>query len=125
MVQISSNNSPQQVGTYTNWCAITGGGSHSSAIRADSTMWAWGANQKGQLGDGTLIDKYTPISVTCQVIGIEEYLYNSNFHLIYPNPSSNILNLKITDGKSIESYSIMDILGRKVLEQRKLYPDKH
>ncbi|MBK7310666.1 MAG: T9SS type A sorting domain-containing protein [Sphingobacteriaceae bacterium] len=48
----------------------------------------------------------------------EEYLYNSNFHLIYPNPSSNILNLKITDGKSIESYSIMDILGRKVLEQK-------
>lgn len=36
-----------------------------SPARADTprvgTVWAWGANQEGQLGDGTRIDRHSPI----------------------------------------------------------------
>ncbi|MCY3018919.1 MAG: Ig-like domain-containing protein, partial [Planctomycetota bacterium] len=33
--------------------AIAGGGEHSLALKTDSTVWAWGDNYYGQLGDGT------------------------------------------------------------------------
>jgi alpha-tubulin suppressor-like RCC1 family protein len=45
------------------WQSLTSGGFFSLAIKNDGTLWAWGSNQYGQLGDGTLIDKYTPIQI--------------------------------------------------------------
>jgi len=32
-------------------------------MRDDGTLWCWGANAAGQLGDGTLIDRPTPAQV--------------------------------------------------------------
>ncbi|RAK69491.1 hypothetical protein [Hymenobacter edaphi] len=37
--------------------------SHSAVVKADGTLWAWGRNQYGQLGDGTVGDKVTPVQV--------------------------------------------------------------
>jgi len=36
---------------------------HSLALLEDGTVWAWGDNQFGQLGDGTLIDRNVPVPV--------------------------------------------------------------
>jgi uncharacterized repeat protein (TIGR02543 family) len=33
------------------------------ALKADGTVWAWGDNEDGQLGDGTTIDRHTPVQV--------------------------------------------------------------
>src|SRR5437870_8203878 len=35
----------------------------SLALKADGTVWAWGSNDAGQLGDGTFIDRSTPVRV--------------------------------------------------------------
>lgn len=45
------------------YVAIAGGGLHSLAVRADGTVWAWGYNQLGELGDGTTTDSQTPVMV--------------------------------------------------------------
>ena len=37
------------------------GVSCSGAITEDGNLWMWGANDKGQLGDGTNEDKNTPV----------------------------------------------------------------
>jgi uncharacterized repeat protein (TIGR01451 family) len=37
-------------GTFT---AVSAGGDHSLALRSDGTVWGWGANSLGQLGNGT------------------------------------------------------------------------
>ncbi len=37
--------------------------SHVFAIKSDGTLWAWGANSSGQLGDGTNTNKNTPVQV--------------------------------------------------------------
>ncbi len=43
---------PTQVGTATDWADVALGAYHGVAVRADGTLWAWGANNYGQLGDG-------------------------------------------------------------------------
>ncbi|REE98542.1 hypothetical protein [Thermomonospora umbrina] len=43
--------------------AVAGGEWHSLAVKSDGTVWAWGANGSGQLGDGTTTGRTTPIQV--------------------------------------------------------------
>jgi len=46
--------------TVPGWIAVAAGGQHSLGIKADGTLWAWGWNAFGQLGDGSLNDHATP-----------------------------------------------------------------
>ncbi|MGH7493184.1 MAG: T9SS type A sorting domain-containing protein [bacterium] len=50
-------------GNLTNVKAIAGGGLFSLALKADGTVWAWGRNDKGQLGDNSTTDSSTPVQV--------------------------------------------------------------
>jgi hypothetical protein len=47
----------------TNISAIAGGYVHSLAVKADGTVYAWGTNGNGQLGDGTTAQQCTPVQV--------------------------------------------------------------
>ncbi|MFZ4858387.1 MAG: LamG-like jellyroll fold domain-containing protein [Desulfuromonadaceae bacterium] len=57
------NEVPKQVGTYTDWIAITAGQYHSVGLRGDGTLWAWGYNVNGQLGDTTTTNRNVPVQV--------------------------------------------------------------
>jgi alpha-tubulin suppressor-like RCC1 family protein len=43
--------------------AIAAGRSHVLALRSDGTVVGWGNNSKGQLGDGSITDRTTPVQV--------------------------------------------------------------
>lgn len=43
--------------------AISTGGGHTLALKSDGTLWAWGLNTQGQLGDTTFTNRATPIQV--------------------------------------------------------------
>ena len=43
---------PQRVGNDSDWEAISGGEYHSLALKSDGTIYSWGANSVGQLGNG-------------------------------------------------------------------------
>jgi alpha-tubulin suppressor-like RCC1 family protein len=47
----------------SNVVAIAAGIGHSVAITADESVWDWGRNDGGGLGDGTTIRRYSPIQV--------------------------------------------------------------
>jgi alpha-tubulin suppressor-like RCC1 family protein len=51
------------VGGYTDWIQVSGGDSYNLGLRADGTAWAWGFGTSGQLGDGTAVNKSSPVSV--------------------------------------------------------------
>ena len=54
---------PTQIGTGSNWLKIGGGYKSSIAIKNDGTLWTWGNNASGQLGDGTTINTTTPAQI--------------------------------------------------------------
>lgn len=58
----TNRSSPVTVaGGGTNWrIPSTGGLEFSSAVKSDGTLWTWGRNQNGQLGDGTTTNRSSP-----------------------------------------------------------------
>ena len=51
---------PEQVGTDTNWKSIATNGRFAVGIKSDGTLWNWGYNVNGVLGDGTSVAKAVP-----------------------------------------------------------------
>jgi len=54
---------PDSVGFFMDAKAIAAGLDHSVALKQDSTVWAWGKNTYGELGDGTTSISKTPVQV--------------------------------------------------------------
>jgi alpha-tubulin suppressor-like RCC1 family protein len=50
-----------QVWGLTGVTALNGGRFHAVALKPDGTVWAWGSNSNGQLGDGTTTSRSTPV----------------------------------------------------------------
>jgi len=46
----------------TNWKQISGGDSHTAAIKTDGTLWIWGSSAYAQLGANDSIQKNTPVT---------------------------------------------------------------
>jgi alpha-tubulin suppressor-like RCC1 family protein len=49
----------------TNWKQVSSGQSHIAAVKTDGTLWLWGTNRNGELGNGesnTFTDVVTPIT---------------------------------------------------------------
>ena len=62
-------------GSYTTWCQVFVACCHVAAIKTDGTLWTWGYNGQGRLGDGTTVSRCSPGTVAgggttwCQVSG--------------------------------------------------------
>jgi alpha-tubulin suppressor-like RCC1 family protein len=59
--------SPNGQGFLTGVVAIASANDHSLALKGDGTVWAWGSNFRGQLGNGAIDDNSHPAPV--QVLG--------------------------------------------------------
>ena len=59
--------SPVQVGSLTNWGNTLGkfscGSIVSLAVKTDNTMWSWGQNSQGELGDGSTTQRKSPVQI--------------------------------------------------------------
>lgn len=57
---------PGDVGFFNSVTAIMGGEAHNVALKSDGTVWAWGINVFGQLGNGNTTEAHNPV----QTIGL-------------------------------------------------------
>jgi hypothetical protein len=57
--------------------SVAAGDAHSLAVREDGTLWAWGRNWAGQLGDGTTTRRSTPVQVLTNVRSVTAGGYHS------------------------------------------------
>ena len=62
------SNTPVQVSGLDGVVKIAASNEHVVVLKSDGTVWAWGRNLSGQLGNGTNIDSNVPV----QVIGLTE-----------------------------------------------------
>lgn len=67
---------PALIENISNVIAIAAGAQHSLALKSDGTVWAWGNNYWGQLGDGTNINTEFPVQV---IVG---YLWGNPLYLM-------------------------------------------
>jgi hypothetical protein len=61
---------PMRVSGLAGVTAIAAGLNYVVALKADGTVWTWGANDQGQLGDGTFTDRRVPV----QVLGLTDVI---------------------------------------------------
>ncbi|HQK34921.1 MAG TPA: hypothetical protein PK074_09360, partial [Spirochaetales bacterium] len=49
---------------------ISAGGIHTMAIKTDGSLWGWGANEYGQVGDGTVENRLAPVKIMDGVVSV-------------------------------------------------------
>ncbi len=61
--EVTESNEPLQVGTATDWLAVAAGLHHTLALTHDGKLWAWGDNERGQLGNGSFAHSTIPLVI--------------------------------------------------------------
>jgi alpha-tubulin suppressor-like RCC1 family protein len=56
-------NSPQQIGTDTDWVEVITTHETFFGIKANGTLWGWGRNNDGMIGDGTTAYRTAPVQI--------------------------------------------------------------
>lgn len=118
--QLGNGNNTQQTTAVqentlaTNWAIVASKVSHTAALKSDGTLYTWGANLYGQLGDGSASAKNTPTIISCPMLAIQEN-FNSEKINLYPNPTNGILN--IPSQFSIHKVVIYDLSGKLLFEK--------
>lgn len=59
---------PKQIGS--GFAQVAGSQAHFLALKADGSLWAWGTNDSGQLGDGTYENRATPTYVDSGYVAV-------------------------------------------------------
>lgn len=106
---------PVQVSSLSGVTSIEGGGSHSLAMKSDGSVWTWGWNLYGQLGNGTQTSSMTPVEVTglCSAVtALPENTLSMGIS-VYPNPSKGKFKINCSEG-SLNTIVIFDVDGRKI-----------
>ena len=107
---------PFQIGTDTNWATINCGLRYSIAQKTDGSMWAWGDNTYGQLGNGTTDNILVPtlINVTGCTLANETFnLENKKIQLI-PNPAKDYVTISYNELAVNATITLYDLTGRNL-----------
>ena len=59
-IDYSGTMTPEKISSISDVVAIAAGGEHALAIKSDGSVWGWGGNSYGELGDGTNQGKKIP-----------------------------------------------------------------
>jgi alpha-tubulin suppressor-like RCC1 family protein len=78
---ITHRSSPiQTVSAGTNWKQVSGGVSHTGAIKTDGTLWMWGSNDFGQLGVNDRTNRSSPVQTVSGGNNWKQVSCGSSYH---------------------------------------------
>jgi len=117
---------PVQVSSLNSIISIGGGMNHSLFLKSDTTVWACGQNTDGQLGDGTVLNKPTPVQVKglCGLAAVEDIFAENNL-CIYPNPTNGKFHISSALSRRFQDlgFEVYNSLGEKIYSE-KIYSEK-
>ncbi|MCL2771813.1 MAG: S-layer homology domain-containing protein [Oscillospiraceae bacterium] len=67
---VSSVGSIKAYAVGDSFSSISAGGNHSAFIKSDGSLWLWGWNNYGQIGDGTTVYRQQPVKVMDDVVQV-------------------------------------------------------
>jgi len=91
------------------------GGYHSLALKSDGTVWAWGDNYYGDLGDGTTTDRNTPVQVS-GLTGVTAISGGGQYSLALKSDGTvwawgDNYHGKLGDGTTTDRYTPVQLMG--------------
>ncbi|MBK1644591.1 hypothetical protein CKO25_08000 [Thiocapsa imhoffii] len=69
-VSMAPTLTPKQSRPTTEFVALSAGSGHSLALTRQGALWAWGSNQHGELGDGSVTHRPGPVSILDRVVAM-------------------------------------------------------
>lgn len=113
--------SPTQLGTDTDWSrAVSTWQGDNLSVKTNNNIYVWGTNNVGQLGLGDTNSHPEPtfFGVMCNkpTAGLQENTLSTIS--VYPNPTTNTLNISNTNNLNIEKLTVIDVTGKTLLEQK-------
>ena len=66
---VGARSSPVQVGT-SSWAQVAANVTHVTALTVDGTLWGWGTNSAGGVGDNTIINRSSPVQIGTNYISL-------------------------------------------------------
>jgi alpha-tubulin suppressor-like RCC1 family protein len=111
----SMSNVPVQVSGLTGITAIAGGAYHSLALKSDGTVWAWGYNGSGELGNGNNTNTLVPVQVS-GLTGVIAIACGNSFSIAIRNDSTvwtwgSNLEGELGNGANTGSYIAVQVSG--------------
>ena len=98
-----------------NWQQIAGGTVHSVAVKNDGTLWTWGNNDNGQLGNGTYNGSNSPVKIACPTTFTAETVLPDDGLSVAPNPAGDYIVVQISDNIPSDVFlEIRNTLGELV-----------
>jgi alpha-tubulin suppressor-like RCC1 family protein len=77
---VTHRSSPvQELTSGTTWTTVSCGAYHTSAVKTDGSLWSWGDNTEGQLGDNTVTRKSSPVQTVSGGTNWKKVLGGQNF----------------------------------------------
>ena len=115
----TDKNIPTQIGNATDWNFVSASDwHHSMALKTDGTLWTWGYNSNGQLGNNATSNENSPIDLLCPTTGIQESKMDQV--TIYPNPSHGKFIVSNSE-QIIEAITIYSVFGERIFTSLPLH----
>ena len=105
---------PIQIGTATNWASVSCGYQHSVGLRTDGSLWTWGTNDFGQLGNGGTTAVAAPAYLPIAGCTLDVDTFSTTTLELSPNPVQTMVSLNYQGTEIVEAIVVYDLRGKEV-----------